>query len=577
MPSTEARGSRRRLTARIALVAVVAGLLGGIGEPASATMESASSVRASDGTVYTGTNHLTPAAFGRGREWLLTWAGPADPASPDFLAVIDATKRSRSYGEVVNTVTVDPVTGNEPHHMQYVWHKGDRIFAGGLISDTTYVFDASRLPALHLVGVNVAGDTPCGSAPDAYQVLRDGRAYATYMGGPNVAGPCTYTNGEVRVGNGFAGSPGEVVLLSPEGETVAEIPVATAAGEDPERCGNVPELPAATCANPHGIALREDLDRLVVSDFVEPRNFLSPDAPQEEALARDTVRILDITDRVDPELVSVSRLEPGPRAPLEDDPFWHETRVVMETTVTNLPRHRGAFVATMNGGAVYYTPDITDPDPQWREVYDDTAAYRTFHPDGSVRGGGDNGSWLMVSPDDRFLFHAVMGQSIPYGAPLDETTGMLYVLDIRNLLRSGSQVRCEIDRLSEVFAGGQEPDCPELVGVLPIRDVTSGGPHWGAIDNFRRDHRGFYHETQRVRRIAISNYFLANSFGGDGDHRVCMARVGRSGSLRLDTSFRDEFTGEPCVSFDRQSWPHGPTGDSRPHGVLFAVSDRVLR
>ena len=65
---------------------------------------------------------------------------------PDFMAVIDATKGSPSYGKVVNTATVGPLVENEPHHMQYVWHKGDAIYAGGLYSDITYAFDVTHLP-----------------------------------------------------------------------------------------------------------------------------------------------------------------------------------------------------------------------------------------------------------------------------------------------------------------------------------------------------------------------------------------------------------------------------------------------
>ncbi|MEU7905470.1 hypothetical protein [Actinoplanes sp. NPDC049118] len=571
-------GSRRKLTARLSIVVLTAALAGFAGSrPAAATVDWASSVTASDGTVFTVTNHLTPAAFGPGREWLLAWAGPADPTSPDFMAVIDATKNSPTYGEVVNTLTVGPGLGSEPHHMQYVWHKGDSIFAGGLLSDTTLVLDSSRLPALSLRGVNIASDTPCGSAPDAYWTLKDGSAYATYMGGPNVAGPCTYTNGEVRVGNGFAGSPGEIVHIGADGRTLAEIPAASAASEDPQQCGSVPQLAVATCANPHGIAVREDLNRIVASDFLEPRDFLSPQAAPEERLTRNTVRTFDISDRSNVKLASIGTLPIGPRAALENDPFWDESRVVMETATTHLPHNKGAFAATMNGGAVHYTPDITAANPKWREVYDDTAAYRTFQPDRSVRGGGDNASWIFVSPDDRFLFHAVMGQSVPYGAPLDRTTGMVYVLDIRKMLAAGTKYKCSIDKLSEVFHGGAERDCPSLVDVLPIRDVTSGGPHWGTIDNFDRRADGTYRETKTAERMAIANYFLANSFGGDGDHRVCMVTVGRGGHLDVDNTFRDEHTGQPCVSFNRADWPHGTHGDSRPHGVLFAVSDRPLR
>ncbi len=74
--------------------------------------------------------------------------------------------------------------------MQYVWHKGNNIFAGGLFTDVTYVVDTSQLPKLTLKAVNLPTDTLCGSVPDAYWVTKDGGAYGTYMGGPDLPGPC---------------------------------------------------------------------------------------------------------------------------------------------------------------------------------------------------------------------------------------------------------------------------------------------------------------------------------------------------------------------------------------------------
>jgi hypothetical protein len=226
---------------------------------------------------------------------------------------------------------------------------------------------------------------------------------------------------------------------------------------------------------------------------------------------------------------------------------------------------------------VYYTPDITEPNPRWQEVFDDEKAYRAFHPDGSVPSSGDGGSWLQVSPDDRFLFHTVIGvQRKLYGLPPDTTAGMVYVLDIRKLLASRQNPTCRIDTIEEVAAGGREPDCPVLAGVLPIKDVTSGGPHWGAMDNFMLGADGFFHETRHVRRLVVANYFVAN-LGGDGDHRVCMVDVSPTGALSMDTTFGDKGTGRPCVAFNRANWPHRATGDARPHGVLFVVNDRNLR
>ena len=51
--------------------------------------------------------------------------GQKDLVGPDFFAVVDATKGSDTYGKVVNTATVGPLVENEPHHMQYAWHKGN--------------------------------------------------------------------------------------------------------------------------------------------------------------------------------------------------------------------------------------------------------------------------------------------------------------------------------------------------------------------------------------------------------------------------------------------------------------------
>src|SRR5262249_28626728 len=199
---------------------------------------------------------------------------------------------------------------------------------------------------------------------------------------------------------------------------------------DPSSCASIPALPVPSCANPHGVSLREDLNLLVASDFAEARNLLSPTVKPQATLARNTVRIFDISNRTNPKLVSVSRLPAGPRTPTVKALFWTENKVMMENSSTHLPQHRGAFVASMNGGGIFYTPDITAPAPHWQEIYDDTAAYKTFWPDGSVTGSGDNSGWLMVSPDDRFLFHVVAGQAASYGLPLGLTTRTLVVMGI---------------------------------------------------------------------------------------------------------------------------------------------------
>jgi hypothetical protein len=58
-----------------------------------------------------------------------------------------------------------------------------------------------------------------------------------------------------------------------------------------------------------------------------------------------------------------------------------------------------------------------------------------------------------------------------------------------------------------------------------------------------------------------------------GDNRVCMARLTATGKLVLDTAFKDELTGQPCIDMDRTTaylWPHhGKTGAAKPHAIAF--------
>jgi hypothetical protein len=290
--------------------------------------------------------------------------------------------------------------------------------------------------------------------------------------------------------------------------------------------------------------------------------------PADANLFRDTVRVWDISHRDDSKIVSVSRMPDGPR--VERNPGHEEPRGIMEGTVTNEPAHRGAFSASMCGGVIYYTPDFTNPKPQWREVFDDTTAAHALQPDLSEGGGCDGGGWVQTSLDDRYLFHAVIGRNP--GALDAKDKGvpkMVYTLDIQKLLAAGTNPQCSIDKIAEVYDGGAEPDCPALVDALALPDGTSGGPHWGTLDNFVPSTKGTWRETADVRRVAVSNYFVARS-AVDGNHKVCIVNVDH-GKLNIDRSFRDEHEGTPCIDFNRSVWPHGKTGDAKPHSELFIV------
>ena len=631
------RPSRRLASLAAVPTLIAAGFVGFYSPTADATDEVltwTSSFTATNGEIFTATNHLvqdTPAVAkakqdlvdsvldgtntnadaqkivtrdGKIRhEYLVVWAGdwnggdnnsagvyqsrPAvnpvtvpesardNAVAPDFLAVVDATKGSPTYGKVLNTVTTGPVVENEPHHMQYLYHKGDSIFAGGLYSDITYVFDVKALPKIQIKGVNLPTDTPCGSIPDAYWTLKDGTAYGTYMGGADVPGPCTYTNGEVRVSNGFGGSPGSLVRIGADGKTLSEVPAALPESEDRTRCVNYPALPQATCANPHGIQAREDLNRLIASDYAEPRNIvLDPVRPPGPYVFRDTVRIWDISDRDNAQLVSVSQMPDGPR--VQRNPSHEEPRGIMEVTVTNQKQNKGAFASSMCGGVIYYTPDITNPKPVWREVFDVTTASRSLDPQVTEGGGCTGAGWIQTSPDDKYLWHAVIGRGPGSTSSFDTGSAkMVYMLDIQKLVKAGTKTKCNIDTIQEVSHGGAEADCPSLSDAFKVQDNTSGGPHWGAPDNLDIGKDGYYREVENVKRIAFSNYFVART-NTDGNHKLCILDI-RKGKLVLDDRFVDEYDGTTCVSFNRTSWPHGDFGDAKPHSMLFVVADEDLR
>jgi hypothetical protein len=60
---------------------------------------------------------------------------------------------------------------------------------------------------------------------------------------------------------------------------------------------------------------------------------------------------------------------------------------------------------------------------------------------------------------------------------------------------------------------------------------------------------------------------------GAVDHRVLLAHFDSSaGRMSFDSTFRDPGSARLGVSFDRPSWPHGPSGGAMPHGAVFSAT-----
>jgi hypothetical protein len=511
----------------------------------------------------------------------------------DMMVTIDAERGCDTYGKVVNVALIPGADGleNEPHHMQYIWFPGESVQAGGLFTSRLFTYDVSKLPQVQLKHINEPWNTPGGSIWDAFDVLPDGTAYGTLMGGPLYA---------------YGMTPGEVVHISADGKILGEFPAGAPEGLPPVDSNGLPTCPdLGSCANPHGIQARADLHRLVTSDYAEPARIIEdPTKPENFNIFRRTVREWDITDTNHPRLIKVDVMPKGPRD--DSNPGHAENLGIMELGKTwdyplsNGTVPKGMFAESMCGGAIFYTSDVTDTTTHpWREVFDSTtavlspkaqSAFSGQVPNGGPNsqiteaGGCDGAAWLNVTPDNRFLLHAVNGRYTNQDDFADSgTPKMLYALDVQKLLAAGSHYQCNIDNIRAVndsTKGG--PDCPTVAGVAPVNDTSTGGPHWGAFDNFSlstvqltdpQTHKPFT-DTHAVTRLAFANYFVART-GVDGNHKVCMLNMDPvSGDLSYDNTFIDEKLGTPCVDFNRKHWPGGATtGYYKPHSMLFVENN----
>lgn len=612
---------------------------------------------------------------GKGHEYMIVWAGKMNAADltgsdvvdeansgevnpqglaseapvefgetgSDMMVTIDAEPGCATYGKVVNVAAISGPDGieNEPHHMQYVWYPNQSVWSGGLFSSRLFTWDLSALPKLKLVKTDEPWATPSGSIWDAFATLPNGDAYGTLMGGPIYAYGTTPGAVVEIAGAQHPGlQPGDIIGEWPADapESLVNTSDGTAGSALEQDVGDSATDPTQTqldpttdepdcpdfgsCANPHGVGLRQDLGILVTSDYAEPAVLIEdPVKPVNDDEFRRTVREWAVTPAGcsghptpgasldNPKICAVDVMPDGPRD--DSNPAHAENMGIMENAPTYdypLPDGKvpkGWFSESMCGGAIFYTSDITDTAKHpWNEIFDSTAAVEALDsasPGGRQAGGGDGGdnslnepsgcdgaAWIDISPDNRFLSHAVNGRFILQDNYDDAgSPKMVYTLDVTKLLEAGDGYQCNladnIRALADPTQGG--PDCPTVTGVVPINDPTSGGPHWGEYDNFRlaavkikdpatgKEVIDYHAPT----RIAEANYFVART-GVDGNHTVCMINIDPvTGSLSLDTNFIDETEGTPCVQFNRRDWPD-PTikGFYKPHSMLFVEDDPPL-
>jgi hypothetical protein len=536
-----------------------------------------------------------PSSAHAGSSYLAVWSSdketedPSDHLNTDFLAIIDADPQSRTYGKVVNTASLQNVPGanllndlgftdalglttkyglsssgipsnalNEAHHMTHdpIVVDGHRyLYLGGLISANVFrcdVTDPLNIPTCPLV--TSAKEVKNFSGVDDFIQAPNGNLLVTYMGAKDLT------------------TPGGLVELGLDGTVVGEYAAAKPGG--PPRY--MPSVNGVTdtglLAHPHGLDFREDLNVLVTSDYADPLTMAT--SPTLDGITEDcgtTVRFWNLSDlKSGPTAIAQVPVGNGREGLFRNN----APEGVMSVALTNLHEHKGVFAATMGGGSIWYAPDATAAEPEFRMVY--------------RVGPGASSAVFFITPDDRFLVQPIQGVWSPGDAVYNrdypgEHSRRVIVLDIQKLLRAGPFVQCAappvvtdangIIQLIPARNNGAG-DCPRVADTLNLDSLanfqTHGGPHFLAFD----------HET---RRVAAANYFVQLTpfnlpgLHEAGDDRVCMARLTPGGQLHLDTAFKDELTGLPCVSMDRPKsylWPnHGTTGAAKPHMMAFINLD----
>ncbi len=119
-----------------------------------------------------------PATPSTGSPYLFVWAGDEARKSSDFLAVIDASPSSPSYGRIVRTLPVG-ITGSMPHHTEYEFPAQNLLFADGWVAGHTFVFDLSR-PLQPRIAAQFQ-DRAGYSFPHSFVRLPNGDVLATFQ------------------------------------------------------------------------------------------------------------------------------------------------------------------------------------------------------------------------------------------------------------------------------------------------------------------------------------------------------------------------------------------------------------
>ena len=169
-----------------------------------------------------------PSADPGGSEFLFAWVTDSDSVDLNFLAVLDATSESDSYGDVLRTLVVPTSGRTRGHHTEHSMPEGGFLFANDFGTGKTYVLDV-RDPLAPVVADSFEAAGPLTSA-HSFERLPNGNVLATFQ----------------NEGQGND-APGGLAELGPAG--------------DPLRWGKAAD--GDRYVRPYSLAVLPDLDRVV--------------------------------------------------------------------------------------------------------------------------------------------------------------------------------------------------------------------------------------------------------------------------------------------------------------------------
>jgi hypothetical protein len=326
---------------------------------------------------------------------------------------------------------------------------------------------------------------------------------------------------------------------------------------------------------------------MMVSDYADPVSLAVSQGYDTFEDVGTTVRFWHMNDLAGGPY-AVSQMPDGPR--VESVEMHEEPEGLMAMGMTNA--HKGAFTASMCGGAIFYSPDVTITQPVFREVYD-------FGPCVGA-------SVFVLTKNDNFMILPKAGIVDPVASetsgdhlfnrdtPYGEHNREIVVLDIRKLIGAGSSYKCDaasVDKwnntgparvadgkLTTVGPNPANPphpethtiywpnngatDCPVVASRVnldsPANFIRHGGPHFTVLDS-----------TESY--VATSQYFVdVSRYPVGGVWKFFAGNAANGGKCALQKPLD---TDQSCITpFD----PFKPYALGQPYDAATVASENNL-